>query len=216
MIDYVRSFLLKHLSISRLTSRRSLCLPVAKSIAIASSFQRSNEPLRVVAFPVPEIRSALTDLLERMSVLVESLDREAQRRSDSEKRAKKHNQRTTVPPSPVTYELKPDEGFLEWLVNKPQVDRIIEHLDMLEGYVEQRKALRNPIDRFISLVNGFLVESDKPISVDSTGQLKVTIKGEGKPRAINALSSGERQIVVMLAHLSLNPSLSESGVIYCG
>ena len=46
MIDYVRSFLLKHLSISRLTSRRSLCLPVAKSIAIASSFQRSNEPLR--------------------------------------------------------------------------------------------------------------------------------------------------------------------------
>ena len=83
---------------------------------------------------------------------------------------------------------------------------------MLEGYVEQRKALRNPIDRFISLVNGFLAESNKTISVDSTGQLKVTIKGDEKPRAINALSSGESQIVVMLAHLSLNPSLSESGI----
>jgi predicted ATP-binding protein involved in virulence len=32
------------------------------------------------------------------------------------------------------------------------------------------------------------------------------------PQPITALSSGERQLLVMLAHLSLNPSLEGSGV----
>ena len=62
------------------------------------------------------------------------------------------------------------------------------------------------------LVNGFFVQTKKKVFVASSGQLTVTVEGSDQPRPISALSSGERQLLVMLAHLSLNPSLTGSGV----
>jgi predicted ATP-binding protein involved in virulence len=110
-------------------------------------------------------------------------------------------------------ELKPDMAYIEWIINKPQADRIAEHLYLLNQYIENRKSLRNPIDIFSSLVNSFLEQTNKKVIVGNNGQLTIQINSNSEDsRSIDALSSGERQLLVMLAHLSLNPSLSGSGI----
>jgi predicted ATP-binding protein involved in virulence len=50
------------------------------------------------------------------------------------------------------------------------------------------------------------------VSVSSAGELTVAVLETLPSRSIGALSSGERQLVVMLGHLSLNPLLAGSGV----
>lgn len=143
--------------------------------------------------PIPEIQSALMAFIERISSAVESMEQTAVR---GKKGGIEH----------VT------ANVFEWIVNKPQADRILEHLRMLQDYLTKREALRDPIQRFLHLLNGFLAQSRKGVSVTANGQLAVTIAGKEESKPITALSSGERQILVMLAHLSLNPNLAGSGV----
>ena len=157
-----------------------------------------------VRIPVPEIQTALTHFFERMSRVVASLDRTA-----NTKRAKKEPRRS---PDKAKEESAFDKDHLEWIINRPQADRILEHLRLLNEYIENRNALRDPINRFRSLVNNFLAQTNKEVNVGANGQLTVLVNGNPEPRPISALSSGERQLLVMLAHLSLNPNLAGSGV----
>jgi len=148
--------------------------------------------------PVPEIQTLLTHFFDRMNGVVKALER------SSETASKKRNSKIKAPTL--------DKDFMEWIINKPQADRIFEHLKLLDDYIEKRTALRDPITRFLSLLNTFLKQTNKKVTVESKGQLEVSMPSSEIPRSIAALSSGERQLLVMLAHLSLNPSLAESGV----
>ncbi|MGE0367303.1 MAG: AAA family ATPase, partial [Phycisphaerales bacterium] len=158
-----------------------------------------------VKIPVPEIQAALTKFFERMSHVVDALNKT----SEAQTATRKGKKATEKPPSK---EFVFDQDYIEWIVNKPQADRIVEHLRLLEEYIEKRDALRDPITRFLSLLNGFFAQTKKTVSVAGSGQLTVSIDGSAQPRPISALSSGERQLLVMLAHLSLNPSLTGSSV----
>lgn len=142
--------------------------------------------------PAPEIQAALASFLERMTILVDSLN------------SKKKNKKPQPTHSP--------SNEIEWFMNKPQADRIVEHLDLLNQYIENRNKLREPIERFVSLVNTFLIQTRKSIYVDDNEELRVRVNGNPESRSTNTLSSGERQLLVMLAHLSLNPNLVGSGV----
>jgi len=157
-----------------------------------------------VRIPMPEIQKALTHFFERMSSVVESLDK-----SVTTKRLKKPAKRA---PEKEREELAFGSDHLEWIINRPQAERILEHLRLLNEYIENRKALRDPINRFRSLVNKFLQQTNKQVEVGSSGQLTVLVNDNSEPRPISALSSGERQLLVILAHLSLNKSLAVSGV----
>lgn len=168
-----------------------------------AKIERAAEGIKV---PMPEIQSALTHFFERMSLVVESLDKSAQPKPSPKKGPKKSAERSPGGPD------FPNKDYIEWIINKPQVDRILEHLRLLDDYIESRNALRDPITRFLSLVNEFLKQTNKAVSVANNSQLTVSLRGSGEPRPINALSSGERQLLVMLAHLSLNPNLVGSGV----
>lgn len=157
-----------------------------------------------VRIPVPEIQTALTHFFERMSRVVESLDRTANTKK-TKKETKRSSEKAKDEPSF-------DKDHLEWIINRPQADRILEHLQLLNEYIENRNALRDPITRFRSLVNKFLAQTNKEVHVGASGQLTVLVNRNPEPRPISALSSGERQLLVMLAHLSLNPNLAGSGV----
>lgn len=157
-----------------------------------------------VKIPVPAIQVALTHFFERMSKVVDSLERSA-KTNKTKKDPKRPADKSRLEPFP-------ERDFVEWIVNKPQADKILEHLVLLDEYIENRNSLRNPIDRFLLLVNGFLSQTKKKVEVAANGQLTVSLEGSSEPRPITALSSGERQLLVMLAHLSLNPSLEGSGV----
>lgn len=163
-----------------------------------------------IKIPVPEIQAALTDFFEKMGQIVDSLEKNASK------------QKPTIPKDRSNYQNKktekldrviPDRAYVEWIVNKPQADRILEHLHLLNNYIEKHKSLRDPIVRFSTLVNGFLSQTRKKVIVGNNGQLTIQINGNAKDsRSISALSSGERQLLVMLAHLSFNPNLDGSGV----
>lgn len=157
------------------------------------------EGLRI---PVPEIQTALTHFFERMSSVIDSLEK-----TTAPKKLKKDSKRTVE-----KVELPFNKDHIEWIINRPQADRILEHLQLLNEYIEKRNSLRDPINRFRFLVNKFLAQTRKEVAVASSGQLTVQIDGNPEPRPINALSSGEKQLLVMLAHLSLNPNLAGSGV----
>jgi predicted ATP-dependent endonuclease of OLD family len=152
-----------------------------------SHIERAAEDLRL---PVPELKTTLTDFFERMHRVVNSLEQ-----GDTKKR-------------------KPDfeKDIIDWITNKPQADRILEHLRLLDQYRSDRLALRKAVDKFLELVNSFLIQTGKEVQVTNRGDLAVVLKGSSQHRSIGALSSGERQLLVMLAHLSLNTNLEGSGV----
>lgn len=157
-----------------------------------------------VRIPVPEIQTALTHFFEKMSRVVNSLEGMANTKA-TEKDTKNSSKRARNEPAF-------DKDHFEWIINRPQADRILEHLNLLNEYIENRNALRNPITRFGSLVNEFLSQTNKKVNVGGSGQLTVSVNKNSDPRPISALSSGERQLLVMLAHLSLSPNLAGSGV----
>ncbi|MDP1990183.1 MAG: AAA family ATPase [Syntrophales bacterium] len=158
-----------------------------------------------VRIPVPEIQASLTHFFERMSLVVDSLNKSA--KTTKSKKDSKRSTEKSKEESPTV-----DKDYIEWIINRPQADRILEHLRLLNEYIENRNSLRDPINRFLSLVNGFLSQTKKQVNVASNGQLTVSLNGKAESRPISALSSGERQLLVMLAHLSLNPNLEGSGV----
>lgn len=152
--------------------------------------------------PIPEIREALTRFFERMVRVISALEK------SSEKKGKAAKEKKTI----GVPEFIDNQEFLEWVINKPQADRVIKNLSLLTKYIEDRKSLRSPILRFRNLVNEFLKQTGKEIHVAPNGQITVSIGDAQKNRPITALSSGERQLLVMLAHLSLNSQLTGSGV----
>lgn len=160
-----------------------------------------------IKIPVPAIQTALTHFFERMSDVVEAMDHSAKNKPTLKKSAKKH----AFAPADIFLD-KNYKDYVEWMINKPQADRILEHLTLLDQYIESRNSLRDPINRFLLLINDFLKQTSKVVKVESGGQLTVSISDVLIGRPISALSSGERQLLVMLAHLSLNPNLAESGV----
>jgi predicted ATPase len=163
-----------------------------------------------VRIPVPEIQKALTHFFEQMGKLVTAIEhgpRVQTSRGPVVRKKRTEPHREQVHEAPI-----PDKNFLEWIINKPQADRVVEHLKLLGDYIEQRNALREPINRFLSLVNGFFAQTKKLVSVSQTGHLQVSVGNPDDLRPITALSSGEKQLLMMLAHLSLNPNLVGSGV----
>lgn len=169
---------------------------------LLAHIDRLAEGLRL---PVPELKAALSNFFERMTTLVNALEKKVPK---IEVKDKKNTSKAKTETEPI----QPSIHLVEWIINKPQTDRILEHLQLLNKYGDERTALRQPIDRFLSLVNGFLEQTSKRISVEANGELAVFLKGSDAPRPISALSSGERQLLVMLAHLSLNKNLIGSSV----
>ncbi|MDR3429001.1 AAA family ATPase [Silvimonas sp.] len=152
--------------------------------------------------PVPEIQEALENFFGKMNNLLDLLEKGDHEQSAGGKFKKvSAATKTTI-----------SKEYIEWIVNRPQADRVLNHLSMLNEYIERRNSLRSPIDSFLKLVNTFLVQTKKSVVVGVTGQLFVSINGDAVLRPISSLSSGERQLLIMLAHLSLNPNLKDSGV----
>lgn len=117
--------------------------------------------------PVPEIQTALTHFFEKMSRVVNSLEGMANTKA-TEKDTKNSSKRARNEPAL-------DKDHFEWIINRPQTDRILEHLNLLNEYIENRNVLRNPITRFGSLVNEFLSQTNKKVNVGGSGQLTVSV-----------------------------------------
>lgn len=100
---------------------------------------------------------------------------------------------------------------IELAFNKPVVDRVLKLIDASETYNKSINQIWGPIKDFLSLVNRFFSDGEKELIIDQVGWLNVKICG-GEPRSLEALSSGERQIVVIFGHLAINRELNRAGI----
>ena len=160
---------------------------------LQASVVRAAEQLKL---PLADVKSALGDFFDKMTALVNALEKTTGTKKTSSRDS----------------DIVPTPELFEWVVNRPQADRIFQHIRLLDTFATERANLHHPMDRFVSLVNGFLSQTKKQIQVVDRGDLAVVLDTDSVARPITALSSGERQIVVMLGHLSLNKSLAGSGV----
>ncbi|MFK3907885.1 AAA family ATPase [Pseudomonas monteilii] len=97
-----------------------------------------------------------------------------------------------------------------WFANSHQMARIDRLINLIGEYEKIKADLYAPLKKFTTLVNSFLEQTNKKISVNNRGEVKIFISDIEKN--LTVLSSGERQILIMLAHLSLNSHLPKSGV----
>jgi energy-coupling factor transporter ATP-binding protein EcfA2 len=101
--------------------------------------------------------------------------------------------------------------LLRYQFNKLLFDRATEMLKRIEKFSSDVRATFASIESYRELMNDFLKSSKKVMIVDLSG-LSVSIEGVGQ-RPVNALSSGEQQLIVLFSQLWFNPSVQQSNVL---
>lgn len=93
------------------------------------------------------------------------------------------------------------EARNNWIANI-NPNRINEIITLADKYTKDMDDLRRPIGLFIKSTNEFLKEN-KVVSVDGSGEIIVQFKNkEDKRNSIFELSSGEKQLIILLGHLA--------------
>lgn len=105
----------------------------------------------------------------------------------------------------------PPSVLVDLALNRPVVDRIQKLIATSDSYNANVNTLWAPINTFLTLVNRFLTDTEKNLEIDQVGLLNVRLL-DGTLRSLDVLSSGERQIVVILGHLAINRELNRAGV----
>jgi predicted ATP-binding protein involved in virulence len=101
--------------------------------------------------------------------------------------------------------------LMKWVNNSSQMKRIEEIIDFSQTYQEKIADLRSPIKRLEDITSNFLKEGKKSIIVSEDGEIKVKLSN-GTFANVFELSSGEKQIIIMIAHLIFEEDQKPSGV----
>jgi hypothetical protein len=101
----------------------------------------------------------------------------------------------------------------EWSAIHPQLRQINRLVELISKYNDEVRTAMDPVERYRTSVNGFLSDSGKELMFDDSGNLRVAIREDPHPRPITALSSGERQLVVILTHLAFNPQAKRANIL---
>ena len=94
-------------------------------------------------------------------------------------------------------------ALANWIFVSTQLDMVDKVIQYANEYYDEIQSIKEPILRFQDSINSFFKETGKEIKVEESGDIKVYIKTASTENSIYDLSSGEKQIVIMLAHLAL-------------
>lgn len=103
-------------------------------------------------------------------------------------------------------------ALLDWMVNSAQIEKIDKIIKYANDYSNSIQRLKEPIIRFKDSVNLFFKEGKKVIDVNEQGDIIINIKDSRKRNSIYELSSGEKQLIVMLAHLAFHKKNRRSSI----
>jgi predicted ATP-dependent endonuclease of OLD family len=95
-----------------------------------------------------------------------------------------------------------EEAFIdiELITNKVQIDRMEKLLKTIDEHKSIVDKHFEPINKFLTIINKFFENSGKSIEIDTVGHIKIR-KPNGEYDSIEALSSGERQLIIIFIHL---------------
>ena len=114
-------------------------------------------------------------------------------------------------------EKEPNQDYyntlFKWMVNSSQLEKIDAITSYGNEYLDNLRKLREPIIRFQNGVNMFFKEGKKELIVDGQGEIKIKISSK-RINSIYELSSGEKQLIIMLAHLALNKNSKNNNSIF--
>jgi len=102
-------------------------------------------------------------------------------------------------------------AFVEWMVNRPQFERIVRILELVDEHVKRIQEIRSPMQSYLEAVNSFLNDANKGLQFNESGDLCVKMKQKSL-EPLTSLSSGESQLVVILTHLAFNPAATSANV----
>jgi predicted ATPase len=100
---------------------------------------------------------------------------------------------------------------LDWLLNKAQIDRIMSIIEVVDRHKTSMDKFMEPLNLFLEAINGFYSDSNKSVGIDPVGCLIVK-RSDNKVTSVESLSSGERQLLIIFAHLMYNRYSGRSGV----
>lgn len=98
---------------------------------------------------------------------------------------------------------------IELIMNISQLKRIRAILAEMDSQKRISKKRYEPIDQFVKGVNEFFKDSKKSINVDPLGRLVVIQAGQ--TISLECLSSGEKQLIILLAHAKF--ARSRGGIV---
>lgn len=104
------------------------------------------------------------------------------------------------------------KALLQWMINSSQIEKIDKIIQYANDYTSNINKLKDPIIRFMDSSNLFFKESRKIVNVNDQGDINIIIKDAKKANSVFELSSGEKQLLVMLAHLAFHKYNQRSSI----
>lgn len=101
--------------------------------------------------------------------------------------------------------------LIKWIYNSSKLSQIDGIIEFSQQYQTQVDQLKEPLERLKSIVTNFLKEGSKILQLTEEGILKVMLKNDAVADVKN-LSSGEKQIIIMIAHLIFEEDQKPSGI----
>lgn len=197
LTDKLRKYLLLSvLKYQEVKEESKLTLPDLREKDVENSKRIIKTVSRELDIPPDVIEKQLDSFFKKLRQIVDRMP-------------KKNKKLSSAISSPQ--ELEQMQAVYEWVVNKPQFDRFIDILNHFERHVNESKRASESINTYTECVNQFLLDSQKQISFDATGNLIVRIDNSFDG-SITSLSSGESHIVVMITHLAFNPAAQKANV----
>ncbi|MGO4259404.1 AAA family ATPase [Lysobacter sp. TAB13] len=95
------------------------------------------------------------------------------------------------------------DAIFEALLNQSNLFRLKELVETVREFDAKSDQLSSRFVSFVSCVNRFFSDSGKSINIDAVGQIKVH-RPDATEVPLGALSSGERQLLVMFGHIFFN------------
>jgi energy-coupling factor transporter ATP-binding protein EcfA2 len=165
---------------------------IRDSLALSTRAEDAIQTLKDLGIPEENVRTHLTSFFSKLSEVAQQ-----------------------IPQDVDIAKIKEPEilnTLFQWLINKPQFDRIEKILRLVDQHVKDVATIRKPIEHYREAVNAFLADSGKEILFNARGDLCVQIHGQHS-HPLTGLSSGENQLVVILSHLSFSPAARTANVI---
>lgn len=150
------------------------------NIDIESRKRRINDASK--HFEIPDLESKITSYFRKLNTIQNGL--------------KKENKGKTVKEQNPAF-LK---ALMEWFINYPQLERIDNIITLYESAQNEITDDYSAFTKFESLTNLYFSENNKKLRIKNNGQIEIELPNKELSN-IYKLSSGEKQVIVMLAQL---------------
>jgi ABC-type Mn2+/Zn2+ transport system ATPase subunit len=132
-------------------------------------------------FEIPHLESKIVDYFNELTKIQKSLQKE------QEKKGKEASQQFL-------------KVLGQWFINNPQLERIDNIISLYENAQTEIESSYKEFIKFETLANLYFGENNKKLTIKKNGEIEIKLPNENTT-GIYKLSSGEKQIIVMLAQL---------------